>query len=72
MFHRDVEEGSCEETEFHCSSGECVDIGKLCDGAPDCRDRSDENVSRYILHTEIKNIVWTLHNYIHPKMYQSV
>ena len=47
MFHRDVEEGSCEETEFHCSSGECVDIGKLCDGAPDCRDRSDENVSRY-------------------------
>ena len=53
MFYRDIEEGSCKETEFHCSSGECVDIGKLCDGAPDCRDRSDENVSRFVLLTEI-------------------
>jgi len=51
---RDVEEGSCEETEFHCSSGECVDIGKLCDGAPDCRDRSDENVSRCSRRIEVR------------------
>jgi hypothetical protein len=43
---REVEEGSCEEGEFHCSSGECVDIKKLCNGAPDCSDHSDEDVNR--------------------------
>ena len=45
---RELEEGSCEESEFHCSSGECLDIGKLCNGSPDCRDRSDEDINRWI------------------------
>merc|ERR1719411_499611 len=43
---REVEEGSCEESEFHCSSGECIGIWKLCNGEPDCGDRSDEDVNR--------------------------
>ena len=44
----EVEEGSCEEDEFHCSSGECVDIQKLCNGEPNCRDHSDEEVNRWM------------------------
>ena len=46
-----MEEGSCEEGEFHCSSGECVEIKKLCNGAPDCSDHSDEDVNRFAIQT---------------------
>ena len=48
---RDAEEGPCNESEFQCSSGECVDIKKLCNGAPDCRDRSDEDFNRFAIQT---------------------
>ena len=44
---REVEEGSCEEAEFHCTSGECLNIEKLCNGQPDCGDGSDENLNRF-------------------------
>ena len=44
----EVEEGSCEEDEFHCSSGECIGIQKLCNGQPDCRDHSDEEANRWM------------------------
>ena len=30
---------SCSEDQFHCGSGECVDIGQLCDGAAHCQDK---------------------------------
>ena len=39
----------CEESDFQCLSGECLNFGKLCDGAPDCRDHSDEDVDRWVL-----------------------
>ncbi|GFU11280.1 hypothetical protein NPIL_193401, partial [Nephila pilipes] len=32
----------CEPTEFRCSSGQCVDGGRYCDGNSDCFDGSDE------------------------------
>ena len=44
-----VSRDSCEKSDFHCSTGECLDFGKLCDGAPDCRDHSDEDVDRWVL-----------------------
>ena len=40
---------SCTEDQFHCGSGECVDIGQLCDGAEEtprtqCRPLSPDLV----------------------------
>ncbi|GFY55952.1 hypothetical protein TNIN_293371 [Trichonephila inaurata madagascariensis] len=32
----------CEPTEFRCSSGQCVDGGRYCDGNSDCFDGTDE------------------------------
>ncbi|KAA8592929.1 hypothetical protein FQN60_018384, partial [Etheostoma spectabile] len=37
----DVDEG-CSATEFKCANGQCVSATMLCDGHPDCSDRSDE------------------------------
>ncbi|XP_054706559.1 LOW QUALITY PROTEIN: uncharacterized protein LOC129216370 [Uloborus diversus] len=37
-----VERIGCLPTEFRCSSGQCVDGGRYCDGNPDCFDSSDE------------------------------
>ncbi|KAK0423803.1 hypothetical protein QR680_008338 [Steinernema hermaphroditum] len=33
---------TCLETEFRCSSGQCVHLNWTCNGIPDCSDRSDE------------------------------
>ena len=43
---REVLEGDCESYEFQCTSGECIDINRLCDGTPQCRDGSDEDATR--------------------------
>ncbi len=32
----------CDEDEFNCDSGQCVDMEKRCDGVIDCHDSSDE------------------------------
>nr|XP_023660300.1 SCO-spondin [Paramormyrops kingsleyae] len=37
-----VIKGLCTGGEFPCGSGGCVPLAALCDGRPDCRDRSDE------------------------------
>ena len=54
---RDAGEGPCNESEFQCSSGECVDIRKLCNGASDCKDRSDEDV-RFAIQTLKLARIW--------------
>ena len=39
-------EETCENSEFHCASGECIALEHLCDGSSGgrdgCKDRSDE------------------------------
>ena len=32
----------CRQGQFECTSGECIDERRRCDGTPDCRDQSDE------------------------------
>ncbi|XP_021100533.1 low-density lipoprotein receptor isoform X2 [Heterocephalus glaber] len=34
--------GPCSSLEFHCRSGECIHSSWHCDGAHDCKDKSDE------------------------------
>ncbi|OWA51307.1 putative Very low-density lipoprotein receptor [Hypsibius exemplaris] len=34
--------GSCLSTEFHCKSGECIDLARRCDTYRTCADASDE------------------------------
>lgn len=38
-----AEKGSCNEPLILCSSGECIAKRFMCDGKPDCKDRSDES-----------------------------
>ncbi|XP_064642804.1 basement membrane-specific heparan sulfate proteoglycan core protein-like isoform X7 [Lineus longissimus] len=38
----DYEDG-CQDSEFECRSGECIEAGKKCDRRTDCRDGSDED-----------------------------
>ena len=41
----------CNPTiEFRCLSGECIHENRLCDGVPDCRDRSDEDIETCKIH----------------------
>ena len=35
--------GACEENEFECANGECIDGNRKCDSIVDCFDDSDEN-----------------------------
>lgn len=35
--------GTCNDDEFLCKSGECISINKLCNGAFNCLDKSDES-----------------------------
>jgi hypothetical protein len=34
--------GQCNDTEFGCFDGTCVDLSKRCDEVDDCDDGSDE------------------------------
>ena len=51
---QEVEAGHCEEDQFHCYSGECINISGLCDGSVDCKDQSDEDQRRCSLRTEVR------------------
>jgi len=33
---------ACEQYEFQCRDGSCIDDRRKCDGTPDCTDGSDE------------------------------
>jgi hypothetical protein len=33
---------SCNDTEFNCRSGHCIENELRCDGKPDCEDKTDE------------------------------
>ncbi|CAD6239024.1 GSCOCT00008609001.2-RA-CDS [Cotesia congregata] len=37
-----VNSGNCGVNQFKCNSGQCIDDIVVCDGSPDCSDRSDE------------------------------
>ncbi|XP_055684225.1 putative vitellogenin receptor [Lutzomyia longipalpis] len=32
----------CSTDQYECDNGECISSKKMCDGTPDCKDRSDE------------------------------
>lgn len=32
----------CSENQFRCNNGQCISIGKECNGDVDCSDESDE------------------------------
>ena len=51
---QEVEVGNCEEDQFHCYSGECINISGLCDGRIDCKDQSDEDQGRCSMRTEVR------------------
>lgn len=34
--------GRCEDSQWQCHNGDCIDAAYKCDGAVDCSDESDE------------------------------
>ena len=37
-----ISEGKCNQNEFECDNGGCINKDYRCDGDNDCSDRSDE------------------------------
>lgn len=33
---------ACQDGQFMCQNGECIDVGNRCDGTDDCKDETDE------------------------------
>ena len=49
---------ACDEDEATCSSGQCIERSRLCDGHNDCDDASDE-LSCQCTHDEIYNYIFS-------------
>lgn len=47
--------GVCRVDERACGNNECVKSDYICDGEPDCRDRSDEQVVNSVLRISNKS-----------------
>ena len=46
--------GNCGQDEFQCLfSDECIKIGQVCDGRPDCKDYSDEDPRKQQSHSYV-------------------
>lgn len=45
LFSLSAKNSSCNMySEFECGNGECIDYQLTCDGAPHCKDKSDEKL----------------------------
>ena len=51
---------SCEDSEFTCGDGTCVELSEKCDGVPDCGDDSDEKDCSIIQYPESRQYIPTL------------
>ena len=45
--------GYCQEGEFNCTSGICINASWKCDGDIDCDDGSDEQSCRKLEHSAV-------------------
>lgn len=43
--------GACDPTSWACTSGQCIESTRICDGRVDCFDRSDETATLCSSHT---------------------
>jgi len=45
---------ACENTEFNCANGHCIDIDKRCDGKIDCEDKTGTDCQ--VIYTQLNAI----------------
>ncbi|GIY62713.1 hypothetical protein CDAR_45071 [Caerostris darwini] len=62
-----AEKIGCEPTEFRCSSGQCVDSGRYCDGNSDCFDSSDEPERCTMFNIKSNNVKSFIHQLPTPR-----
>lgn len=47
----------CSDRQFRCADGTCIHITFLCDGEPECPDKSDEDPRECFLKGEYSQVV---------------